>query len=230
MLMWGSPWGVKVHGYFYHAPAHDIPALLAFITGLVSTVNFVTSVEVNVYPRYRRYFSLLNGEGSLIDIEKAHDEMLDVLKQELFYLGLQQIIVTIIAIVVIGEILPYFNLGFTTVMIGLFRILCIGYGLFAIGNCIMLFLLYFSQYRDALITSLAFLLLNTVGTLVTITLPEIYYGFGFVAAGLGIYSVSLLLLATYTKRIDYHIFSTQPIFFVEKRGLLTRLARRLDEK
>ncbi len=230
MLMWGSPWGVQVHGYFYHAPAHDIPALLAFITGLVSNVNFVTSVEVNVYPRYRRYFNLLNGEGSLSDIEKAHDEMLDVLKQELFYLGLQQIIVTIIAIVVIGEVLVYFNLGFTSVMIGLFRVLCIGYGLFAIGNSIMLFLLYFSQYRDALLASAAFVLTNTAGTLFTITLPEIFYGFGFVAAGLAIYSVSLLLLSVYTKRIDYHIFSTQPIFYLEKMGILTRLARRLDEK
>ncbi len=229
MLMWGSPWGVQVEGFFYHAPAHDIPALLAFVTGLVSTVNFVTSVEVNVYPKYRRYFNLLNGEGSLSDIEKAHDEMLDVLNQELLYLSLQQIIVTIIAIVVIGEVLLYLGLGFTSVMIGLFRVLCIGYGLFAIGNTMMLFLLYFSQYKDAFITALSFLVVNTLGTLFTITLPEVYYGFGFVAAGLTMYLVSLVLLSTYTKRIDYHIFSTQPIFFVENQGILTRLARRLDE-
>jgi uncharacterized membrane protein len=115
-------------------------------------------------------------------------------------------------------------------MIGLFRILCIGYGLFAIGNSIMLFLLYFSQYRDAWITSFIFLLVNTLGTIYTITLPEIFYGFGFVAAGLAMYLVSLILLSSYTKRIDYHIFSTQPIFFVEKMGLLTRLARKLDAK
>jgi uncharacterized membrane protein len=230
MLMWASPWGVQVHGFFYHAPAHDIPALLAFITGLVSTVNFVTSVEVNVYPRYRRYFNLLNGEGSLSDIEKAHDEMLDVLKQELLYLSLQQIIVTILSIVVIGEVLLYLNLGFTSVMIGLFRVLCIGYGLFAIGNTMMLFLLYFSQYKDAFFTALSFLLVNTVGTIVTIGLPEIYYGFGFVASGIAMYLVSLILLSVYSRRVDYHIFSTQPIFFVEKRGILTHIARRLDGK
>lgn len=230
MLMWGSPWGVQVHGFFYHAPAHDIPALLAFITGLISTVNFVTSVEVNIYPRYSRYFNLLNGEGSLDDIEKANDEMLDVLKQELLYLSLRQIIVTILSIVVIGEILLYLNLGFTSVMIGLFRVLCIGYGLFAIGNTMMLFLLYFSQYRDAFLTAVAFLSFNTVGTLLTISLPEIYYGFGFVAAGFAMYLVSLVLLSQYTKRIDYHIFSTQPIFFIEKKGILTRLARSLDEQ
>ena len=229
MIMWASPWGVQVHGLFYHAPAHDIPALLAFLTGLISIVTFVTSVEVNVYPKYRRYFKLLNGEGALSDIRKAYDEMLTVLKQELLYLSLQQILVTIISIVVIGELLHYLNLGFTSVMIGLFRILCIGYGLYAISNALVLFLLYFSSYRYALFATLTFLVVNTFGTIYTITLPEVYYGFGIVAAGILMYIVSLIFLASYTKRIDYYIFSTQPIFFVEKQGLLTRIARRLDK-
>ena len=60
VLMWKSPWGVQVHGLFYHAPAHDIPALLAFVTSLMTAVNFVTSVEVNFYEKYRIYFNLLH--------------------------------------------------------------------------------------------------------------------------------------------------------------------------
>lgn len=230
MLMWASPWGVQVHGLFYHAPAHDIPALLAFLTGLISIVTFVTSVEVNVYPRYRRYFKLLNGEGALSDIRKAYEEMITVLKEELLFLSLQQILVTIISIVVIGELLPYLNLGFTSVMIGLFRVLCIGYGLYAISNALVLFLLYYSAYRQALIATLAFLVVNTFGTIYTITLPEVYYGFGLVAASLVMYVISLYLLASYTKRIDFYIFTTQPIFFIEKKGLLTRIAQRLDNR
>ena len=50
MVMWTGPWGVQVVGLFYMAPPHDIPALFAFATCLVTTVNFVTSVEVNFYP------------------------------------------------------------------------------------------------------------------------------------------------------------------------------------
>ena len=230
MIMWSSPWGVQVHGLFYHAPAHDIPALLAFVTSLPSAVNFVTSVEVNVYPKYRLYFALLNGEGILSDIEKAEEEMLAVLKEELFYTSIQQIIVTILAIVVIGEILPYLNLGFTSVMIGLFRILCVGYGLFAIGNSLMLFLLYFSNYTGALLSAVSFLVVNTIGTLYTVTLSEVYYGFGFLAAGFIIYLFSLILISSHAKHIDHFVFSTQPIFFMEKKGILTRLARKLDEK
>ena len=126
ILMWMSPWGIQVEGLFYHAPAYDIPALLAFVTSLVTTVNFVTSVEVNFYPKYRLYFSLLNGDGSLSNIEKAHEDMVDILRQELFYLAMQQIFVTILAIVVVGEVLVYFPLGITSIMLGVFRVLCVG--------------------------------------------------------------------------------------------------------
>jgi len=228
VIMWASSWGRQVEGLFYDAPAHDIPALLAFVTGLVTTVNFVTSVEVNFYPKYRRYFGLLNGEGSLSDIEKAYEDMMTVLKQELFYLAIQQIFVTLFAIVVIGEVLVYFRLGFTSIMIGVFRVLCAGYGLFAIGNSLMLFLLYFASNRDALIAVTPLLILNVLGTWYTLSLPEIYYGFGFVLASAVFYVVALQRLFAYTKRLDYFIFTKQPVFFARKKSLFTTIVRKLE--
>ncbi len=228
MLMWRGPLGVQVDGLFYHAPTHDIPALLAFLTSLVATVNFVTFVEVNFYPNYKRYFTLLNGDGSLNDVEKAYDEMLTVLKQELFYLGIQQVFVTIFAVVMIGEILIYLGLGFTSNMTGIFRVLSVGYGLYAIGNSLTLFLLYFSSNTDALWSTLVLLVLNFFGTLYTLTLPEVYYGFGFVFASAVFYLVALQRLFSYTSRLDFHIFTKQPVFFVRKKGLLTRFVQRLE--
>jgi uncharacterized membrane protein len=228
MLMWSSPWGVQVYGLFYFAPAHDIPAFLAFFTTLMTAVNFVTSVEVRFYSKYRMYFSLLNGDGSLINVERGYEEMTTVLRQELFYLAVQQVFVTILAVVVVGEFLNYFGLGFNSVMIGLFRILCVGYGLFAIGNSLMLFLLYFSDNWGAFLSVAAFVLVNAAGTLFVITLPEVFYGFGFLAAGMALYLVALMRLAYYTKRLDYFIFSKQPVFFKKKAGLFTGLAHKLD--
>jgi uncharacterized membrane protein len=229
ILMWASPLGMKVEGLFYQAPAHDIPALLAFITTLVTTVNFVTSVEINFYNKYRRYFSLLNGDGSLGNIEKAYDEMLAVLKQELFYLAIQQVFITLFAVVTIGEILVYIGLGFTSNMIGIFRILSVGYGLYAIGNCIMLFLLYFASNTDALVAATALLVFNAVGTWYTFTLPEEFYGFGFVVASSVFYIVALERLYSYTKRLDYHILTKQPVFFIKKKGIFTRLVQKLED-
>ncbi len=226
--MWGSPWGVQVIGLFYHAPAHDIPALLAMFTTLVTTVGFVTSVEVSFYSKYRLYFSLLNEGGALSDIEKAKQEMAVVLKQELFYLAEIQMAVEIIVIAVAGTVLPRLNLGFTPPMIGLFRVLCVGYGLYAMGNAMLLFLLYLSNYRDAMLTSMVLLVVNAVGTAVTITLPEYFYGFGFVLAGLCFFVTAWARLAASINHLDYEIFCKQPVFLRPRNGALTRLAQRLD--
>lgn len=228
LIMWGGPWGVQAIGLFYHAPTHDIPALLALFTTIVTTVNFVTSVEVRFYPKYRLYFSLLNGGGSLNDLTTSNHEMITVLKQELFYLAQIQMCVEIIAIALAGAILPRFGLGFTATMIGLFRVLAVGYGLYAVGNTMVLFLLYLSDYRDAMFAAMTLFVVNTVGTLITLALPQFYYGFGFLVASLGMFIVGWVRLAAYINRLDYNIFCKQPIFIQEKNGWLSRLARRLD--
>ena len=53
VIMWVGPLQVQVQGLFVGAPYHDVPALVAFLTILVTTVNFVVSVEVNFYPKYK---------------------------------------------------------------------------------------------------------------------------------------------------------------------------------
>lgn len=230
LLMWSSPWGARVTGLFYHAPGYDIPALLAMLTTLVTTVNFVTSVELAFYPKYRVYFSLLNGGSNLSDLNKASQEMVTVMKQELFYLAQVQLVVEIVMIAVADSLIPRLGMGFTPVMIGLFRVLCVGYGLYAIGNSVVLFLMYLSDYRDAMIASFTLFIISTIGTWLTLALPEYYYGFGFVAAGLCMFLVGWLRLSTYMQHLEYNIFCKQPIFVREHNGWLTRLARRLDKK
>ena len=71
VLMWLGPLQLRVKGAFVGAPAYDVPSLLAFLTILVTTVNFVVSVEVNFYPKYRSYYALFNDGGSIGDILQA---------------------------------------------------------------------------------------------------------------------------------------------------------------
>lgn len=230
IMMWASPWGMSAIGNFFHAPQHDIPALLAFLSILVTTINFVTSMEVKFYQHYRIYFSLLNEGGSLFDIEKAYRDLVTVLKQELFYLAQTQLFVTIISVVVIGEIIGVLGLGFTETMVGLFRVLCLGYGIYAIGNVFMIVMLYLTNFTGALIMSTAFAITNIAATYIFIQLPERYYGFGFVAAALMLYLIGWVCLSRYVKKLDYHVYCKQPVFVKEKSGLLIRLVDKIDQK
>ena len=221
VLMWGSKLGIQIYGPFFAAPEYDVPALMAFLSTLVSTINFVTSVEVNFYPKYRTYYSLFNDEGTLMDIEQAEREMRITLQDELSYNAAKQVFTTIIFIVFGTVLLPTLPLGFNEEMLGIFRVLCLGYAFFAIGNSVMLMSLYFSDEFGALLSTMVFAIVSCAATVTFAFFPTKYFGFGFVIGAFCFMVVAIARLWYYQKRISYYV---QPMVLVERKGFLTRVA------
>lgn len=230
VIMWFSDIGVKVQGLFYGAPFHDVPALLAFMTTLITTVNFVVSVEVNFYPKYRNHYSLYNDKGTIRDIKQAEREMLDTLKTEVFYTALKQLLCTAVFIALGGYLLDILPLGFNELMRGYFRTLCVAYGLYAIGNMIMLILLYFTDYKGALFSTAVFAGCTVLLTAASLFVPSVYYGFGFLLASMIFVLVAVIRLDYFTKRLPYYILAVQPLVAEDRSGLFTRIGNFLDNK
>ena len=228
--MWAGPLGVQVKGLFYGAPYHDVSALIAFLTILITTVNFVVSVEVNFYPKYRNYYSLFNDKGAIKDIMQAGNEMREVLNMELKYTAVKQLLTTALAISIGGILLKYLPLGFNDLMEGYFRTLCVGYGIYAIANTMLLLLLYFTDYKGAFAASAAFAGCTTVFTLLSLLFPQVYYGFGFLLGSAVFFLITALRLGYFTQRLPYYILSVQPIVEEDKSGRFTRLGTFLEEK
>lgn len=225
VLMWASPIGVQIHGLYYMAPQYDVPALVAFLSTLVTNVNFVTSVEVNFYPKYRTYYSLFNDEGALPDIEQAEKEMRVTLQDELSYTAAKQVFITIIFVVLGTIALMSLPLGFNEEMLGIFRVLCLGYAFFAIGNSVMLMSLYFADEAGALVSTLVFAVTSVIATIVMMGMSARYYGFGFVIGSFCFMVTAILRLWYYQRRISYYILSRQPIVMSDYVGFFTRIAR-----
>ncbi len=230
VIMWFSDINVHVHGLFFGAPWHDVPALISFMTALMTTVNFVVSVEVNFYPKYRNHYSLYNDKGTIGDIRQSEKEMLGTLKTEVFYTSLKQLLFTAACIALGGYLLDLLPLGFNEVMRGYFRTLCVGYGLYAIGNMLMLILLYFTDYKGACWTTGIFAATTVVFTLISLLFPYVYYGFGFLLAALLFVIVAALRLDYFTKRLPFFILSVQPLVAEDRSGMFTRLGLFLEER
>ena len=229
VIMWFSDIGVRVHGIFYSAPWHDVPALLAYMTALITTVNFVVSVEVNFYPKYRNHYSLYNDKGTIDNIKQAEKEMIGTLKTELFYTALKQLLFTAAVIALGGYLLDFLPLGFNEVMRGYFRTLCVGYGVYAIGNMLMLILLYFTDYKGALITTTIFAVTSTGLTLVSLLFSNVYYGFGFLISAMIFAAACAVRLDYFTKRLPYYILSVQPLVAEDRSGMFTKLGTFLED-
>ena len=223
VLAWLSDVGHQIRGFFYAAPQHDISALFAFMTILITTINFVASVEVNLYPKYRRYYDLYNGKGSITEIEQAEKEMLTVLDHELIYTARRQFYGTALMLSVGLVILERLPLGFDALMEGYFRILCVGYGAYAVANVLSLVLMYFTAYREAKFATIVFAISTTGLSAGSLLLDTKYYGFAFALGSIIYLIISTILLIRYTKRLPYHILSSQPMIVEPKRGIGTRL-------
>ena len=231
VIMYFGPLQVQVEGLFYGAPMHDVPALCAFFSILITTINFVTSVEVRFYPLYRNYYTLFNDNGSIRDIQQAENEMLSVLRQELAFNAHKQLITTLLFIVIGSLVLELLPLGFNDTSMGIYRLLCAGYGLYAISNTIMLILLYFEDYAGALLSTFAFAAVSIVGTILQILFGEInFYGLGFLAGGLVFYLVSWIRLEYYTRRLPYYLLCRGALVENKKLGVFSRLCNYLERK
>mgnify|MGYP005864522333 FL=1 len=137
--------------------------------------------------------------------------MLAVLKNEIFYTALKQLLFSCLAIAVGGYVLDLVPLGFNEVMKGYFRTLCVAYGLYAIGNMIMLILLYFIDYKGALAGTAVFAAGTVVFSIISLFFPSLYYGFGFLLASMLFVVVVLSRLNYYIKRLPYYILCVQPL-------------------
>jgi len=228
IVMWFSPLGTVVAGHFRFAPLHDSAAFFAYLVAVPTSINFVVSVEVNFYEKYKTFFSAITGGGTLSEISLAQRNMKTVLTQEIFRMTQIQVFVMVLFTVLMRYVLE--SLSFTRDTIAMFQIMSVGYSAYAIGNSMMLLQLYFNDRKGALMTCLLYFSINLVGTLWTMHRSPLYYGLGMTAAGLSMYVFGLIRLLTYVRNIDYHVFCGQPVLAVHKQSMLQRLAARLNKR
>lgn len=231
VIMYFGPLRVQVEGLFYGAPLHDVPALMAFFSILITTVNFVTSVEVRFYPRYRDYYSLFNDHGSIQDIRQAEEEMLLVLEQELTVNAQKQLITSILFIVFGRIILAHSALGLNDLSLGIFMFLCVGYGLYAVSNSNMLILLYYEDYWGAFWGTAAFAAVSVAATVWQICFGSTkYFGVGFTLGALAFYVIVWFRLEWYTRHLPYSLLCRQELVANDEKGLFAALCNYLDRR
>lgn len=230
VIMWFSPAGTQIEGMFFGAPIYDIPALVAFLSILSTTITFVTMVEVNFYPKYRIYYGLFNQGGSIIDIEKAEEEMLNTYEKEMSYSFTKQFFVTVIFVVGGTVLLPNLPLGFTDDMLGIYRVLCIGYAFYAAANSTMLMALYFADNEGAMLSSVLFAVVSISGTILSAFFDSRYYGWGFAIGSVVFCAAALLRMMIFKSNLSYHVICEQPIVEKQKRGFFTAVSEGWSEK
>ena len=234
VINWFGPLSKGIGGLFRTAPVYDVSAMLAYLVTLVSTVSFVVSVEVVFYPKFRKYYQLYDGVGSVDKINQTEVDMLRTLRNELKYLSWKQLLATLLAMFVGIVLLGVLPLGFNSQMKGYFQTLCLGYGLYAVGNVNLLLLLYFVDYEGAKDCAKWFAGISVIFSILTQFMDTSFIGYGFLLASLILYLTTSARLTEYTKDLPYRVLGSQDVVSREEVGFFTKLyntleARRNDE-
>ncbi len=230
IIMYFGPLKHQVQGLFYEAPEYDVPALIAFFSLLVTTVSFVISVEVNFYPKYSNYYGLFNNKGAIKDIKLAESDMINVLDRELVYLGCKQIFTTAIFVILGSKVIEIVFPGISSLSLSIYKFLCVGYGVYAVANSIMLIELYFEDYKGALIGSTIFAVISTVLSIAQNMIGnEDSFGLAFFAGAIVFYFFILIRMSWYTRKLPYYLLSRQSIVRTKEKGYFVRLSKKLDD-
>lgn len=224
-----SPLSQTVSGLFRQAPSYDFGLLLAFLLPLFGLVTYVISVEVFFYPHFHRFFLLYNKKGNYLSLQQAERDMMQVLQRELGYLIWKQVIATSLLMVVLSLLLLPMEASLPSQSLFLLNQLCLGYGIYGIGNAYLLTLLYFADYRGAKSLAQLFALLSLgLSAILAWTAPA-YLAFGFLFASLALVFLARRRLAGLQEQMTYHVLGHPAQVAQNRKDRYQKLAQKLEK-
>ncbi len=207
LFWWLSQSNVQVSGALHAAPDYDLAIYLSLLSIVPGMAVFILQVETSFAERFKIYFDAVNHGRSLAEIVEAKNQIILSLQTGFRRLLKVQGLTTVLLVVGSNALSSVFHVGF--VQMGIFRITLFGGFLLMAFLAMQTVLFYFNDRRGALLCSAAFLIANTILSLLTVLQNEAWYGFGFVVAS----ATGLLIAATRVNArlqdLEYHTFTVQ---------------------
>ncbi|UFJ41050.1 exopolysaccharide Pel transporter PelG [Brevibacillus humidisoli] len=192
---------------FLVKPEYDVAVFYAVLSVLPTLVWFVVSVETSFYPKFRQYYDAILGKGTILDIDRARQEMHKVLIGELGKLMGIQLVFSLISVACGIRFLPY--IGFTAQQVDTFNILVMAFYVYVMTSVVLLLLLYFDDRLGALSLSALFFAANLAAS--WLLRDEQYQGLPLFVASFPVLAVTLGRLVYRLRRLHYATFSAQPL-------------------
>ncbi|MCX7641643.1 MAG: exopolysaccharide Pel transporter PelG [Elusimicrobiales bacterium] len=196
--------GVKILGNLSISPAYDLPIFLAYLSIIPAMAIFFYRLEADFAYKYEELFNAILDYGTLNEIKKIKEEMIDSLRLMIREIVIIQGIFNIIIYFFAPKI--FISLKIPQLYLPLFCIDLIGVQMQMGFMAILSVLHYINKKRQAMYVSLLFLILNIILTIITIYLGPSYFGYGFTIASFCSFIISLIILRKSIKEFEYETF------------------------
>lgn len=184
---------------FRTAPEYDMAMFMAIVVNMPALVIFVVKVETEFFDKYVAYLSALNN-GAYSLIEKERNNMINIIRLQLFYVYEVQLIVTVVLICLANVFFPY--LGISAQSLNMFMILSMGLYCTFCMYFTVIFLYYFEDHTFAAIGPTIFLLLTTVLSLICSVIGKPFYTLPILIGGIIGWIITYILLKKRLKSLN----------------------------
>ncbi len=207
LFWWFSQSSIQISGSLHAAPDYDLAIYLSLLSIAPGMAVFFLQVETAFAERYHEFFDAVQEGGTFRDLLEAKRAIVHSLRDGFSHLIKIQGLTTTVLVVFADRLAGWFQIGF--VQTGIFRITLFGALLLVVFLSTLTVLFYFDDRKGALLCSFVFLAANATLSVLTLSLNEAWYGFGFVvAAGLALF-IAALRVNQRIDQLEYRTFCAQ---------------------
>lgn len=228
ILMWFSFVGVSIYDTYLYAPLYDNAIFLAYLTIIPTMVLFIVSIEIEFYDTYKKYYSLVNGNGTYRQILIANKEMRRSLYRQIAYTFEIQALLSATLILMAPQL--FYIFGGPIIVRSIFQVCAIGALFNIFVFVIMLVMLYFEARVRAVAITVCFFTTNMLFTIYFVPYGLEYYGYGFMLSSITTFIFSVVIALRFLRSVDYVTFGKQPLFNEDRKYFFTWLADFLNKR
>lgn len=211
LIVWFlSDTATEISPLFRFNEKYDFPAIVAYFSTIPAAIYFITGFETSFSEKYLKYFSLLGQSGTVGEVNSAKEEMIDAIIAGIKKIFLIELVSCLFFITFGAKFLAVINIGMTESMLSSFRLFCVGYSLYYLGNTLMLLLLYFTNEKKGVWVAGAFAAAVNLGSWLCMEYVENSWGLAFTIASAFLVISCGSLLVKFLSKLEFHILCRSP--------------------
>jgi uncharacterized membrane protein len=207
-IFWYHPaTGYAVIGKLHASLVYDMPIFLAYLSIIPGMAIFFYRLEADFSEKYDLYYNAVRNGGTLKAIRTYRDDMVYVVRHAIHEIIIIQGIVDILLFLSVPYLFSYLHIP--QLYLGLLYVLTIGAMLQLAFMSILAILYYIDRKVVAMWLSIAFFVLNTFLTLLSIDMGPAMFGYGYTVSLLLVFTASVIFIRKELDRLNYETFMLQ---------------------
>jgi len=207
-IFWYNPaTGYAVIGKLHASLVYDMPIFLAYLSIIPGMAIFFYRLEADFSEKYDLYFNSVRNGGTLKAIQTYKNDMVYIIRHAIHEIIIIQSIVDIILFLTVPYLFTYLHIP--QLYLGLLYVLTIGAMLQLAFMSVLAILYYLDRRVVAMWLCIAFFVLNTVLTLLSIDMGPAMFGYGYTVSLLLVFTASVIIIRKEMDRLNYETFMLQ---------------------